>query len=218
MPETTFVAQGPIASSASTASLAVTAPVVQAGDTLFCAGFCLGSSATFTLEGWTPITNQAHGSTRAYCLFTKQATAQDSAATFALTRAVAKEMHAIIFAYRGADPVTPINPAPIAIRAASSISDVLNLVVLFDAQGANVHTLVLAIYYDDETDFSTVPTGGGGGFVLRFDDESAVGQGVTFALCSQDGNGNSFAPGNWASNSVNDDYYTGFVLALNKVS
>ena len=210
------MAHGPVASSASTASLNVTAPVVEVGDTLFCAGFCLGSSAAFDLAGWTPLVNQAHGGSRAYCLFTKQATAEDSAATFALTRAAAFEMHAIIFAYRGADPATPINAAPIAIRAASSISDVLNLVVPFDAQGANVHTLILAIYYDDETDFSTVPTGGGGGFALRFEAESAVGQGVTFALCSRDGNGNSFAPGNWVANSVNDDYYVGFVLALNK--
>lgn len=211
----TFVDKGSIASSASTASLNVTAPMVQAGDTLFCAAFRFGNTNTFTLSGWTALANQAHGGSRSFGLFWKKASAADSGATFALTTAAAQETHAIIFAMRTQAPDNPIDPAAVTLRTSSAVGDAINMVTNFDAVGATVHEMVLAIYYDDQTDFSTVPTGDGGGFILRFDAETSVGNGCTFALCSRDGDGGIFAPGNWASNSVTDNHYVGMTFALN---
>jgi hypothetical protein len=209
-----FVAAGSVAGAAAGTTYSVTAPTIQAGDTLFCAtiSFLAGGPTPATIDGsWTLGAEGMAGGNRSFRLFWKKAVGADSEASFTITKgSPSTESHAVIFAFRGANGAGPIDPAGFQATGNASATDAVTFAAL-DPSGADVHVVAVAMYYQDQTDFTTPSTG----FTLRSDQEGATGTGSTFAIQSKDGDSSSVTPSNWASNSTVDGFWASVVFALN---
>jgi hypothetical protein len=120
-------------------------------------------------------------------------------------------MHACIFAMRH-EGGAQVDGAGFVVRDLSSGNECG--ILAYNPLGTAVHAVFVAIYYEDETDFTTPPSGTNPTWVTRFDLESSVGQGCTFAMCSGDNDGAQILQTQWPSSSVEDDFSSGIVFGL----
>jgi hypothetical protein len=211
-----FVANGAQVGGASVSSLEVTLPECESDDTLFVAAFGQASNDDeFTIPSWTVVHSEPLGPTRAVTLLRKRATEEDSEATVTVSRATtAGEMHAVAFAFRGINVVTPLDPTGVVRLTASSALDHVRS-VNYNPTTLTAHLCHLAIYYIDQTDFTTPPTSADATFTTHFSLEDDAGTGCSFALCSAPlSDGDTVAIGNWSSNSTTDAFSSGLTFAL----
>ncbi len=211
----TYVASGALAVNNTDLSMLVTAPACQAGDILFAQTIAIGASLDqLSLSGtWTMLADLSHGAIRYERLFCKIATAVDSEAQFTASKAVDNNetMGAIISALRGQNSATPLDPATITTRQ-SGPNQTFVSTNSHDPQGADVHAIFFAWFYNNSTDFTTPPVGTNPTWATRYDVESATGP-FSMAMCSGDNDGAAFNP-SWTC-SLTGNQWASVLLALN---
>ena len=211
----TYVGAGAVAATAVANTLDVTMPTVQAGDTLFIAALGSGSTGLFSVNGsFNEGVKTVHSTFGAVHLFWKQATLADSEAVYTLTKAAsASEMHAIAFAFRGANAGTPLDSSGFVSRLSGAVNDNV-FANAVDPILTTTTFCYLAFYYDNATTFTTPPASPAS-LTVQFDQESATGVGATFALCTVDRvSGAGFSPATWASNSTTDAHWASICFFL----
>lgn len=212
----TYVGVGALASSL-TAPIDVTGPVCQAGDILFCvAKGEPGASVIALTGGWTELKNEAiAGAPRKFFAW-KVAGPSDSEASWTLSKSSGDEVHGIVFAFRGANALSPLDATGAALRTSAVVNEAVFFPANYDPAGTDVHVIAVAMYFSGSTNFTTVPTGSNPALTLRFDTETAIGAaGFSVAVASGDNNGAAFSIPQWNSNSAVDSLWTGLIVALN---
>ena len=189
----------------------------QDGDLLICLAIStlVGGPSAITLDGtWNTGASFTVGANRRAQLLWKVGTLADSGYTWTATKgSPSTESHAIILAFRGANADTSFDTVGFVTRNSIAAEETV-LANVIDPIGTNVHMVWAALYFQNETDFTTPPTGTNPTFTLRCDEEGAVGTGATFAVASGDNDGTSVSPASWASNSVTDGFWASVMFAI----
>ena len=213
----TYVGAGAVGAANSGSTFTVTGPTSQEGDLLVCLAMStlVGGPSAVTLDGtWNTGANIMVGANRRAQLLWKIGTLAESAFAWTATKQTGTtESHAIVLAFRGANPSAPIDAVGFVTKASAAAEETVTANAI-DPIGTDVHMVYAALYFQDQTDFTTPPTGTNPTFTLRADAEGATGVGATFAVASGDNDGAGVTPASWASNSVTDGFWASIVFAL----
>jgi hypothetical protein len=217
-----FVAAGSASFNITTPSQAITAPTLQANDVMVAVVITNSlSNAISAPDGtWTQVIQGEADVTRGgcdhtYAVFIKVASSGDSGAAFTFTKASDDNLlfGGLICAYRGADTSSPLDATAASPNVTVANADPVTFSA-FDPTASDVEVVYVAFHPDDQTDFTTAPSGTNPTMATRFDIETITGNDFSLALCSGSNDGANVASRTWASNSNSNAGSTGVVFAL----